>query len=109
MAFPVSPTPAGHQNCQCWMGKCLETKVLEGQGVPLAWGAQAALASSIPNAALTNPPSLLLGTYPKTLTGCAGFLAAEPTFHVFHRAQNQLLGKEKARGSEQRVQSLQVH
>lgn len=87
---------------------CSVTDVLEGREMPLAWGALAALAGLISNAALANAPSLLLGTYPKTLTGWAGFQAAEPTFHLLHRAQSQLLRKEKARGSEQRVQSLQV-
>lgn len=76
--------------------------------MPLAGGAQAALAGLIPSVALINPPSFLPGTYPQTLTGWAGFLAAEPTFHLLHRAQKQLLGRKKARGSEQRVQSLQV-
>ena len=84
------------------------TDVLEGRVMPLAWGALAALAGLISSAALANTPSLLLGTYPQTLTGWAGFQAAEPTFHLLHRTQNQLLRKEKARGSERRVQSLQV-
>lgn len=54
------------------------------------------MAGLIPNAALANPPSLLLGTYPQTFTGWAGFQAGEPTFHLLHRAQNPLSRKEKA-------------
>lgn len=83
------------------------TSSVEGGETPLAWAAQGALAGVIPNAALVNPPSLLPSTYPLTLNGWAGFLAAEPTFHLLHRTQNQLLRKEKVR-REQRVQSLQM-
>lgn len=88
-------------------GQVLEFPGLEGWELPLDWKSQAALAGLIPNATLANPPSLLLGTYPQTLTGWAGFQAAEPTLHVLHGAQNPLSRKEKAGESEQRVQSRQ--
>lgn len=56
----------------------LEFPGLEGWELPLDWKSQAAVAGLIPNAALANPPSLLLAPTPRpSLAGQASRLESQ--------------------------------